>query len=182
MGAYGDAGIICTSNVEKYELIKKLRFYGIKEDYIAEVNGYNSRMDEIQAAILNFKLKSLEENIKHRKKIAEIYYKNLSCEILSPIPMPINSNCSYYLVPFYFSEDRDRLQNILRNYGVGTNVSYKNPIHLMKAYEDLGYKNNDLPKTESFCRHNISLPIFNSMPNEIAYEVVNRVRKVLDKF
>ena len=182
LGAYGDAGIICTNNLEKYELLKKLRFYGIEKDYIAEVNGYNSRMDEIQAAILNFKLKNLEENIKHRKNIAEIYYKNLSREIFRPIPMPINSNCSYYLVPFYFSEDRDLFQNTLRNYGVGTNVSYKNPIHLMKAYEDLGYKNNDLPKTESFCLHNISLPIFNSMPTEIAHEVVNRVTKVLNKF
>ncbi len=182
LGAYGDAGIICTNNLEKYELLKKLRFYGIEKDYIAEVNGYNSRMDEIQAAILNFKLKKLEKNIEERKNIAEIYYKNLSEEIFSPIPMPINSNCSYYLVPFYFSGDRDRFQNILMSYGLGTNVSYKNPIHLMKAYKDLGYRNNDLPKTEMFCQHNISLPIFNSMPKEIAYDVVNIVKKVLVKF
>lgn len=181
LGAYGDAGMICTSNSEKYQLIKKLRFYGIEKDYIAEVNGYNSRMDEIQAAILNFKLINLEKNIEHRKNIAEIYYKNLCREIFNPIPMPINSNCSYYLVPFYFSEDRDRFQDMLKNYGVGTNISYKNPIHLMKAYEDLGYKKNMLPKTELFCRHNISLPIFNYMPVEVVYEVVNRVKKVLDK-
>jgi len=182
LGAYGDAGIICTNNFEKYKLIKKLRFYGIENNYIAEVNGYNSRMDEIQAAILNFKLKSLEKNIEHRKNIAEIYYKNLYREFFNPIPMPKNSNCSYYLVPFYFSKNRNRLQDILSNNGIGTNVSYKNPIHLMKAYEDLGYKKNDLPRTELFCLHNISLPIFNSMPTEIAYEVVNRVNKVLNEF
>ena len=55
-----------------------MNFYGIEKNYIAEVNGYNSRMDEIQASILNFKLKSLEKNIEHRKNIAEIYYKNLN--------------------------------------------------------------------------------------------------------
>ena len=81
--------------------------------------------------------------------------------------MPINSNCSYYLVPFYFSEDRDRLQNILRNYGVGTNVSYKNPIHLMKAYEDLGYKNNDLPKTEVLKKLVIDKVIMRNLRNFI---------------
>ena len=182
LGAYGDAGIICTNNFEKYKLLKKLRFYGIEKDYIAEVDGYNSRMDEIQAAILNFKLKKLEKNIEQRKTIAEIYYKNLNSELFKPIPMPTNSCCSYYLVPFYFSKERNRFQEILKKNGVGTNVSYKNPIHLMKAYRDLGYRKNDLPNTELFCRHNISLPIFNSMPTEIAYEVVERVKKVLNKF
>ena len=182
LGAYGDAGIICTNNGNMFELLKKIRFYGIKENYVAEVNGYNSRMDEIQAIILNFKLKNLDENILHRKKIANIYYENLIRDFFKPIPMPQNSQCSYYLIPFYFSKDRDKFQNLLKLNGVGTNVSYRYPVHLMKAYRDLNYKQNDLPKTELFCKHNISLPIFDSMPLELAYEVVEKVKIVLNSY
>ncbi|MBO8219516.1 DegT/DnrJ/EryC1/StrS family aminotransferase [Prochlorococcus marinus] len=182
LGAYGDAGIICTNDIDKYQLIKRLRFYGIEKDYVAEVDGFNSRMDEIQAAILNFKLKKLEKNIFYRKNIAEIYYKNLTREFFNPIPIPKYSNCSFYLIPFYFAKNRDDFQEKLKNAGVGTNVSYRNPIHLMKAYRDLGYKKGDLPKTELFCKHNISLPIFDLMPIETTYEVVNRVSKVLDSY
>lgn len=182
LGAFGDAGIICTNSFKEFKLLKKLRFYGIENDYVAEIDGYNSRMDEIQAAILNFKLSNLDKNIEHRSKISEIYYKNIKNDLLYKIPMPIKSKSSFYLIPFYFSGDRNYFQDLLRNNGVLTNVSYKKPIHLMRAYEDLGYKKGYLPKTESFCDHNISLPICDLMPIDVAFEVVEKVNKVLKNF
>lgn len=178
LGAFGDAGIICTSNLSKYNLLKELRFYGIEKDYIAKVNGYNSRMDEIQAAILNYKLTKLDQNIAYRKKIANLYYQNINSELLNPIPHPDNSDCSYYLIPFYFKKDRDIFQKDLEKSGIITNVSYKTPVHLMPAYKDLGYCYGDLPVTEHHCNHNISLPIFDYMPLEFVDHIVDKVNSI----
>ena len=182
LGAFGDAGIICTNNKTKYELIKELRFYGIEKDYVAKVDGYNSRMDEIQAAILNYKLSKLDSNILYRKKIAEIYYSNINLDLITPIPKPANSRCSNYLIPFYFKKNRDLFKKELETHGVNTNVSYKIPIHLMPAYKDLGYKIGDLPNTEYHCAHNISLPIFDYIPIELAYKIIETVNKVCESY
>ena len=178
LGAFGDAGIICTNDFSKYNLLKQLRFYGIEKDYIAKTDGYNSRMDEIQAAILNYKLTKLDQNISNRKKIANLYYQNITSKLINPIPHPSNSNCSYYLIPFYFKKNRDLFQKDLEKMGILTNVSYRTPIHLMPAYKKLGYALGDLPNTEYHCDHIISLPIFDYMPLEFVYKIIEKVNLI----
>ena len=181
LGGYGDAGIICSNNLSYIEKIKKLRFYGIESNYIAEINGYNSRMDEIQAAIINYKLNNLEENLKKREIIADFYSTNIKSEIFRPIKRPENVKVSNYLIPYVFEGDRDDLQMRFKNEGIGTSINYRCPIYKMPAYRDLKNSMSDFPNTEKFCNSNISLPIFDYMPMHIAEEIVEVANKILQK-
>ncbi len=179
LGAFGDAGIICFNSLSTKEKLIKLRFYGIEKNYIADVDGYNSRMDEIQAGILNLKLKRLDENIYYRQKIRELYEKNISNSRLAILKKPENSIISNYLIPFICEDNRDNFQKKLSEQGVGTNVSYRTPIYEMPAYKDLGYTGQDFPNAEYFCKSNISLPIFDNIPIEKVYRVIEIVNKVI---
>ena len=182
LGSFGDAGIICTNCDELNKLIKKLRFYGIESDYIASIEGYNSRMDEIQAAILNKKLERLEKNINYRNEIFKLYLNGFDSKYLEPIKIPINSRPSHYLLPFIFKGDRDRFAKDLQEVGVGVNTSYKTAIHLMPAYKYLGYKRGDFKKAEFFCDKNISFPICDYLPKENAIKVIEVVNSLLKKY
>ena len=113
LGAFGDAGIICTSNLELYEKLTKLRFYGIEKNYVADIDGYNSRIDEIQAGFLNLKLERLDANIEHRNKIRDLYENNIHNKKLKLLPKPENSLISNYLIPFLYEGDRDLFQEKL---------------------------------------------------------------------
>ena len=99
-----------------------------------------------------------------------------------PIPKPKNSYCSYYQIPFYFKLNRDLFKKELEEKGVITNISYKNPIHLMPAYKNLGYKKGDLPITEYHCEHTISLPIFDYMPIEFVNKKIKQVNEICDSY
>ncbi len=179
LGGFGDAGMICTDNNIYSENLRKLRFYGIESNYIAEIDGYNSRMDEIHAAILNKKLSRLDVSIKHREKILDIYLNEISSPLLTPIPVPKNASTSKYLIPFIFNGDRDYFVERLLENGVGTNISYQTPVHLMPAYKDLNYLQGDFPRAEFFCSQNISFPIFNDMPESLALQTVQKINDVL---
>ena len=160
LGGFGDAGMICTNNQEYSSKLKKLRFYGIEKNYTADIDGYNSRMDEIHAAILRFKLKKLDKNISEREKIANYYKRHIKQKNLKPLNHPPKTKISNYLIPFLFNDDRDKFQQKLLKEGIGTNVSYRVPIHLMPAYLNLGYKKNDFPQSELIANRQVSLPIY----------------------
>ena len=177
LGGYGDAGMICTDNSTYQKILKKLRFYGIDANYTADIDGYNSRMDEIQAGILRIKLKKLDENISKRKIIANFYKEKINIKYLKKLDYPPKSYVSNYLIPFLFEGDRDKFQKNLYKKGVGTNVSYRTPIHLMPAYKNLGYSKNDFPNSEKLCKSNISFPIFDNMPLSLAKKVVEIVNE-----
>ena len=180
LGGYGDAGMICT-DIEEYKIkLRKLRFYGIESNYSADIDGYNSRMDEIHAGILRYKLKNLDDNIIYRKKIVDFYRANIKSEKFYLLEPPTEDIFSNYLIPYIFKGDRDEFQKNLLNDGLSTNVSYRYPIHLMPAYKDLGYKINDFPMAEFFCRSNISLPIFDYIPLDLVENVVEIVRRNLN--
>ncbi|WP_320674081.1 DegT/DnrJ/EryC1/StrS family aminotransferase [Prochlorococcus sp. MIT 1341] len=182
LGGFGDAGMICTDNQALNQKLRRLRFYGIDSDYIAQFDGYNSRMDEIHAAILNKKISRLDLSINHRQKILDIYIATLSSPFLTPLPPPEDSSTSKYLIPFLFEGDRDKFAARLYEHGIGTNISYKTPIHLMPAYKDLNYREGDFPNAEFFSKQNISFPIFNDMPESLAYKIAERINTVLDLY
>ena len=179
LGGYGDAGMICT-NIEEYKIkLKKLRFYGIQSNYSADIDGYNSRMDEIHAGILRYKLKNLDNNISYRQSVVDIYKENIISDIMKILQPPKCQIISNYLVPFIFKGNRDNFQKQLLSDGLSTNVSYRYPIHLMPAYEDLGYKTNDFPQAEFLCKKNISLPIFDYIPLDLVHNVVEIINRNL---
>ncbi|MCK4554945.1 DegT/DnrJ/EryC1/StrS family aminotransferase, partial [Candidatus Parcubacteria bacterium] len=176
LGAYGDGGMILTSNKNLGETCRALRMYGMKHGYYSEMEGYNSRLDEIQAAILNVKLKYLEQWNKRRKKIAEFYLKNIkNPKIILP---KINKNTvsSFHLF-IVRTEARNLLEKYLKANNIGYGIHYPRPIHLQKAYKFLGYKKGDLPITENFAQQIISIPIFPELTKEEIKYIVQKLNK-----
>ena len=158
LGAFGDGGAVTTNNLELAERIRVLRNYGTEFKYVNKVKGYNSRLDSIQAAMLNVKLKCLDEWNERRKLLAKRYNKGLwgSDYILPAVPEWGDPVWHLYVIR---SSHRDSLQSYLNKAGIGTLVHYPIPPHLQQAYSDLGYKRGDFPLTESIADEILSLPM-----------------------
>ena len=158
LSAYGDAGMCLTSNTEYYNNLKLLRFYGYKENKpISYIEGFNSRLDEIQAAILNVKLKYFDNYIFEKKRIANIYFENIeNAKIV--LPPKIEDVILHLFV--IRTKYRDELIKYLYNKGIETKIHYPMPVHLMPAYSFLNYKQGSLPKTEFISKQILSLPFY----------------------
>jgi len=171
LGAFGDAGAIVTDNEEIAERVRMLRNYGSKKKYYNEIEGVNSRLDEIQAALLTVKLSHYDELRIEREKIAQKYLK----EITNPrIELPkIREGAEHVWHLFVVrTEKRDELQKYLAENGIGTQIHYPIPPHLSGAYKHLGYKEGDFPITESYADTVLSLPIYDGMTDEEAEYVI----------
>ncbi len=172
LGAYGDAGMIVTNNFKLYKRAKMLRKYGMSKLYYSNFHGINSRLDEVQAAIINSKLKNFNKSIIKRRKIAKMYKEGIANKnIILPSE---NNNCyhSYYVFVVRHKK-REKIMSYLNSNGVYCNISYPFPIHLMKGYKYLGYKKSDLPITEKISKEIFSLPMYPKLG-------LNKVRKVID--
>lgn len=169
IGAYGDAGIILSNNKSIAEKCRALRTYGTKKTYYANFEGYNSRLDEIQAAILNVKLKHLNTWIKKRQRIAKLYLDGINNDL---IELPKITNISEHSFHLFVIKTKKRKQLIkyLQAKSIGYGIHYEHPIHLQKAYQFLNYKKNSLIKTEKYAKEILSLPIFPELRDiEIKY-------------
>jgi len=174
LGAYGDGGIILSSDKNLAKKCKMLRMYGMEKKYYADFEGYNSRLDEIQAAILNVKLKYLDKWNKKRRQIAKFYLKNITNPHIILPKMPKISNITNHCFHLFVirSNKRAKLIKHLLKYKIGFGIHYPYPIHLQKAYKFLNYKKGALPLTEKFARQILSLPIFPELTKrEIRYIV-----------
>lgn len=170
LGAYGDAGIITTNNDELAEKLRMYRNYGQKVKYYHEFIGYNSRLDEIQAAILDVKLKRLEEYIMKRRKIASIYREELE----GLVEFQEEKNYMRHVYSYFVirTEKRDELQSFLDKNGIETIIHYPIPIHKQRAYKE--YNSISLPVSEKVARQVLSLPIHPYMEDiEIRYVIEN---------
>jgi dTDP-4-amino-4,6-dideoxygalactose transaminase len=158
LGALGDGGAVTTNDPELAQKIKMLSNYGSLEKYKNEIKGFNSRLDELQAAFLRAKLKVLDQWNSRRKIIALEYLNKLaSTELVLPyIPDWADPVWHLFVVR---SHQRDLLQKQLHSAGVGTMVHYPIPPHLQSAYADLGYKRGDLPIAEAIHDEVVSIPI-----------------------
>lgn len=157
LGAYGDGGIIVTNDDSVAEKLRMLRNYGQSKKYYHQFLGYNSRIDEMQAAILRIKLKHLDEWNERRRKLAKIYHDLLDeCNIINPREM----NYAKHVYHLYIirAKKRDALQNRLLKNGIQTQIHYPIPVHMQKAYSDFGF-GSILPVTEEICNEVLSLPI-----------------------
>lgn len=165
LGALGDGGAVTTSDEKLARTIRALANYGSQKKYVFKYTGRNSRLDEIQAAILDVKLKYLEEDNQHRKNIARIYYESINNPLVTlPDLLPESQNV-YHLFPIMVGEGkRDTLQKYLADYGVGTVIHYPIPPHKQECYKE--WHSYALPITEKIADEELSLPIGPSITKE----------------
>ncbi len=168
IGAIGEAGCITTNHRELSLFASKFRNYGSSEKYICDVIGTNSRLDEIQAAILNVKLKHIEKWTIERQKIAQLYNQRLSEIVETPFK---RQKCSHvYHLYVIKTSKRDKLQEFLSKKNIGTAIHYPIPPYLQKAYKHLNYKKGDFPVAEKLANQSLSLPIYPGLKeDEINY-------------
>jgi dTDP-4-amino-4,6-dideoxygalactose transaminase len=178
LGAFGDAGAVTTNDQKLAERIRVLRNYGSRVKYVNEVQGYNSRLDEIQAAILRVKLRYMDTWNARRTRIAANYSEALSdCGLILPAaPDGIDPVWHLYVVRH---PDRDSLQRDLNARGVQTLIHYPIPPHLQKAYEELGWSIGSFPLAESIANSVLSLPIGPHLPMEKCFSVINSLNDIL---
>ena len=179
LGGYGDGGMVVTNDKKLYEKLLRLRFYGMETRYYSEEHGYNSRLDEIHASILLSKLKHLDEYISMRRDIAKRYDKLLAgTDVILPKTLQGNEH-SYYLYVCRHSE-REKIVSELKRSGIFVNISYPWPIHIMKAYQYLGYKVGDLPLTEKAAKEIFSLPMYPYLEDNEQEIVVVAIKSILE--
>ncbi len=173
LNASGDGGIITTQDPLIYETVKKLRNHGLKNRDEVEMFGVNSRLDELQAAILNVKLKYLDQWNERCRSIAAFYRKNLHDVVKVPEDKPWEE--SVYHTFIIQAQQRDALQAFLLQQGIETKVHYPIPIHLQEVLKPLGYKRGDFPVAEKQAEKILSLPIYPELTQEQLELVVSEI-------
>lgn len=170
LGALGDGGAVTTNNQELAECIRALANYGSTKKYVFKYRGRNSRLDEIQAAVLDVKLRYLEEDNCLRQQVAAYYYDNIKNPLIT-LPTRLHDvNNVYHLFPI-FCERRDELQQYLKENDVQTLIHYPIPPHLQECYES-EWEGLCLPVTERLASEELSLPMSPYlMPEQIEYMV-----------
>ncbi|XRO75841.1 DegT/DnrJ/EryC1/StrS family aminotransferase [Methanocaldococcus sp. 28A] len=175
LGAYGDGGVVVTNDDELAEKLRVLRSYGSSKKYYHNLIGVNSRLDELQAAILRVKLKYLDEWNKRRRKMAKLYNKLLEdYEVITPIEK-VWAKHVYHLYIIRHKE-RDKLQKYLSENGIQTQIHYPIPVHKQKAYVDLGI-NVQLPITEKISNEILSLPMHPWLKEEEVKYICETIKK-----
>ena len=181
LGALGDAGAIVTNDDALALEIRKLRNYGASKKYHHEVVGYNSRLDEIQAAFLRAKLPKLDEWNQLRRTVAAYYVENLA-----GIPGLILPFVPEWTEPVWHifavrTKQRDEFQQFLKKQGIGTIIHYPIPPHLSAAYANLGYSKNDFPISEELALTELSLPMGPHITVEQREYVVEKICEFFGK-
>lgn len=174
LGALGDGGAVTTNNKELADTIRTLANYGSPKKYIFKYCGRNSRLDEIQAAVLDVKLKYLDKDNAHRKQIARYYYEHIQNPAITlPEQMTDESNV-YHLFPV-LCDRRDGLQEHLKQQGIGTVIHYPLPPHKQECYSEWGKLS--FPITEQIANRELSIPIGPSITLEEAAVVVEAINQ-----
>ncbi len=175
LGAFGDGGAVTTNNAELADRVRVLRNYGSRVKYYNEVRGFNSRLDEVQAAILRVKLRHLDEWNDKRRRIAAWYAEELKDTglILPYVPEWAEPVDHLFVVR---SPQRDALQQRLKDLGIGTLIHYPVPPHLQAAYCDLGLTEGSQPISERIHREVLSLPMGPHISQEQAAVVSDAIR------
>lgn len=176
LGAFGDAGAIVTDDKDFADKIRMMRNYGSKIKYYNEIEGVNSRLDEMQAALLRVKLTHLEELNRERVVLADRYSTGIrNIKIHKPqIRSGANSIFHQYVIR---CNDRDELQRYLATQNIQTQIHYPVPPHLAECYVRLGHKPGDYPVTEQYANEVLSLPIYTGMTWDEQDYVIDRLNQ-----
>jgi len=175
LGALGDGGLVATSDPAIADNLNLLRQYGWRERYVSEIAGWNTRLDELQAAILRVKLRHLDEDNDKRRKLAAIYAEQLAGVVTLPVE-PANTRHVYHLYVIRHPQ-RDALMQFLRERGIGTAIHYPVPIHLQPAYRGRLGDAGSLPKTERAAREIVSLPMYPELSEKDVGTVAQAIRE-----
>ncbi len=176
LGALGDGGAVTTNDEELAKTIRTLANYGSSVKYVFQYTGRNSRLDEIQAAILDVKLKYIDEDVKLRQQVAKYYYENINNPLISLPERLDDANNAYHLFPIIVKgkENRDRLQKYLAENGIGTVCHYPIAPHKQECYAKASWNMPmlSLPITERLADEELSLPMSPCMTEEDVKRVV----------
>ena len=191
LGAYGDGGFVTTNDNKLYRKIRRIRFFGIENIdkknrwnniYYSNEHGINSRLSEVQSAILNVKLKYVDKNIVLRKKIAKIYDRLLTNkDLIKPKINKYNSHVFHLYVVAY--KKRDLLIKFLKRKKIFVTIQYPVPIHKMNAFKKNLYANDvkNLDKTVNNCKYIFSLPLYPTIKKNDQLMIINEINKFIKK-
>jgi len=176
LGAYGDAGMAVTNNEEFAEKMRLLRNHGRNKRYYHQIEGYNYRLDTIQAAILRVKLRHLEEWTEKRRRNAKLYNKLLKG---SGVKTPVEMEYAKHVYHLYVikTEKREKLYSRLKENGISAAVHYPLPLHLQEAYRYLGWKKGDFPISEACSERLLSLPMF----PELTTDEIKKIAGIVER-
>lgn len=182
LGAFGEAGAVTTDDPEMAATIRMIRDHGQIKKYFHDMEGYNGRLDSIQASVLNLKLKRLREWNGMRQSLASRYNQMLSGvpSVITPVA-PSWSSPVYHLYVIRVSQ-RDMLQGFLSEGGIDTGLHYPVPLHQQKAYRNLGYRSGSFPVSEQLSKEILSLPMFPSLSSQQQERVVDRIRLFCERY
>jgi dTDP-4-amino-4,6-dideoxygalactose transaminase len=179
LGAYGDAGLVSTSDGDLYERMRLLRVHGDSGGYVYEAIGANFRIDPVQAAAMSEKLPYFADWIDEKRRAARIYRRMFEeagvsgdAVVLPEEPEGFEHTYALYVIR---ARDRDKLKSHLSGKGIGANVYYPVPMHLQPAYRELGCKEGDFPEAEKACREVLAIPMFAGLTEQEIGEVVDAV-------
>ncbi len=175
LGAYGEGGAVTTNDEGIARKIRLLRDWGAEKKYHHDLKAFNFRMESLQGAVLKVKLKHLEKWTEARRALAGRYDEKLKGLPLQIPQTPPGTRHVYHVYPV-LAENRDKLQQYLEGKGIQTLIHYPLPVHLQKAYSDLGYKTGDFPVAEKACDQLLSLPLYPEMTETQVDEVAGAVR------
>jgi dTDP-4-amino-4,6-dideoxygalactose transaminase len=175
LGAIGDGGLVATNDPAIAESLNRLRQYGWRERYVSEIAGWNTRLDELQAAILRVKLRHLDEDNDKRRALAAIYDEQLAGIAILPIE-PVDTRHVYHLYVIRHPQ-RDALMKFLHERGIGTAIHYPVPIHLQPAYRGRLGDVGSLPETERAAQEIVSLPMYPELNAEDVRTVAQAIRE-----
>ena len=178
LGAYGDGGAIITNNIDLYNKVKLMRMYGMSDKDHSEIHGINSRLDEIQAAILAVKLKYLDKFNEQRNVIAKKYVDGLSKKLFIHQKISPNVYTNYHIFQTKFLQDRNSLVDFLKRKNIQTNIYYLFPHHLQKSLFYLGYRIGDFPVAEQLSKEVIALPLY----PEIKLNVIDNIISIINDY
>jgi dTDP-4-amino-4,6-dideoxygalactose transaminase len=175
LGALGDSGAVCTNDDNLANTVRMIANYGSNEKYINNVLGLNSRMDEIQASVLNVKLNYLHKENSERKEIAKMYIKGIKNDAITLPEQPENEHEHVWHLFVIRTNERDQLQKYLTQHDIQTLIHYPIPPHLQKAYTYLNYSSGSFPITESLAQTCLSLPIWPGLKNDQINHIINAI-------
>jgi aminotransferase EvaB len=178
LGTYGDGGMVVTSDAALDARLRRLRMYGTDKTYYAEEHGYNSRLDEVHAEILRRKLRRLEQYIERRRELARRYDERLAASGLV-LPRTAGGNRHVYYLYVVRHPARDTIIRELAARDILVNISYPWPIHTMRGYAHLGYREGSLPATERAATEIFSLPMYPALADAQQDRVCEALHEIL---
>lgn len=174
IGAFGDAGAVTTNDDTVAENVRMLRNYGSKIKYHHEIIGLNSRLDEIQAAIVSVNVKHVGDGNSERKAIAAKYTNGINNPNVKIPAIRPETDHVYHVFPI-FCENREKMMQHLESAGIHAQIHYPIPCHLAACYKELGYKEGQFPASEYYGEHELSLPIYVGLKDEEIQYIIDTV-------